>query len=495
MGIVIKQSIKGTIWSYLGVIIGFITTAYLFPNYLTTEIVGLLGIIVSYSQIFGRISLLGLQGTTSRLFPFFRNPANKHNGFLFVALLYHILGFCIFILAYFLLKPYLIKTNIDNSPLFVQYIYLIIPTTVATMIFTFLDTYNKMLYNAVFGIFLKDFVQRILLLTTTLAYVFRIINLKTFIIIYIIAICIKVIIIIIHLLLKKEINLTPKRNFITPSLRKEMVSVSLFNIIGNAGAIIVFNLDKIIINQYLDLSYTGIYTITFYFGSLVAIPSRPLIKISEPLIAEAWKTDDRETINKIYYKSCLNQLIIGGFLLLGLWVNIDNILEILGSKYYPGKWVILIIGLGYLIDMTTGTNGSIIGLSKYFRLNLLFMSILVIFMLLFMNLLVPKWGITGGATAIALALFLNNLMRFIFLKIKYEMQPFNGKFLIVIAFYLALYFIIKLIPQQFYIIDVLIRGGIIAFSSLLFYSLTPISEDIRNTIIKIFKLIKEKLIK
>ena len=47
MGIIIKQTIKGTLWSYLGVAIGFVTTAYLYTNYLSTEIVGLFGLLLS----------------------------------------------------------------------------------------------------------------------------------------------------------------------------------------------------------------------------------------------------------------------------------------------------------------------------------------------------------------------------------------------------------------------------------------------------------------
>ena len=88
------------------------------------------------------------------------------------------------------------------------------------------------------------------------------------------------------------------------------------------------------------MNNTGVYTIAFYFGTLVVIPSRPLLKISGTLIADAWKDNDLKKINNIYYKSCINQFIIGGFLFLGIWANIDNILTILGPDYQQSKWVI-----------------------------------------------------------------------------------------------------------------------------------------------------------
>ena len=96
MGIIIKQSIKGSIWSYLGVAIGFVTTAYLYSEYLTTEIVGLLGLLLSYSILFAQFSSLGINGVTARLFPYFRDKGKGHNGYLFIAFLVAAFGFSLF---------------------------------------------------------------------------------------------------------------------------------------------------------------------------------------------------------------------------------------------------------------------------------------------------------------------------------------------------------------------------------------------------------------
>ena len=81
MGIIIKQSIKGSIWSYIGVAIGFVTTSYLYTEYLTPEIVGLLGLLAAYTALSGQFFLFGIQGVTSRLFPYFRDSQKGHNGF------------------------------------------------------------------------------------------------------------------------------------------------------------------------------------------------------------------------------------------------------------------------------------------------------------------------------------------------------------------------------------------------------------------------------
>ena len=124
-----------------------------------------------------------------------------------------------------------------------------------------------------------------------------------------------------------------------------------------------------------------------------------------------------KSINEIYYKSCLNQLIIGGFFFLGIWCNIDNILIILGDGFEAAKWVIFVISLGYLIDMSTGANGQIISTSKYYKIGLLFLVILITLSLGLMFLLIPIWGIKGAAIAIAASLLIQNLINFLILYI------------------------------------------------------------------------------
>ena len=88
MGIIRQQAVKGTIYSYLGVIIGFITTAIIFPRILSTEEIGLLKLLVSFSVFFlHNLASLGFTNVINRLFPWFRDKNSGHNGFVIVALL------------------------------------------------------------------------------------------------------------------------------------------------------------------------------------------------------------------------------------------------------------------------------------------------------------------------------------------------------------------------------------------------------------------------
>jgi O-antigen/teichoic acid export membrane protein len=493
MGIIIKQSIKGSIWSYLGVAVGFVTTAYLFPNYLTTDTVGLFGLLLSWSLLFAQFSSLGFHGVTSRLFPYFRNKEKAHNGYLFISFMVMLAGFILFLIFFWFFRPYLVESNLEKSKLFADYIDLLIPLTFFALLFVQLDTFNKLLYNAVFGTFLQEFLQRILIFAVTLLFVLNVLNLHQLVLAYVIAVCAKTVVLIGFLLANGELNLKPNLKFIEPKLRKEMISVASYSILTGLGGSIVFNIDKILVNQMLGLSATGVYTIAFFFGTLVIIPSRPLLRITGTLIADAWKRNDVAYIADVYKKSCLNQFIIGAFLFGGIWINIDNILIILGPEYTEAKWVIFFIGLAYLVDMATGANAHIIAYSRYYKVALYFILVLIVLVVASMFFLIKIWGITGGAVAIAFSFTINNLIRFVFLKMKFQLQPFSSRFLLVFAAFFLAFFSSYLIPDLPLVWSILAKSS--AFTLVFGAAVIgfKVSEDASETVKKVLDILKSKL--
>lgn len=480
MGIIIKQSIRGSIWSYLGVGVGFVTTALLFPKYLSTDTIGLFGLLVAWSVLFSQFFSLGFNGITARLFPYFRNKENGHNGYLFLAFTVMLIGFILFLFTFFIISPWLIENNIEKSGLFSEYVWLLIPLTFFTLLFNALDSFNKLLYNAVLGTFLIEFLQRLFIFLIVVFFILGFINLHQLILSYTGAVSAKGVIIFFVLLLKGEMDFKPRLNFIDKELKNEMISVAFFSILTGIGGHIIFNVDKILVNHFLGLGATGIYTIASFFGMLVLLPSRSLLRISGTLIAEAWKRNDIDYISDIYKRSCLNQFIIAAFLFGGIWINIDNILAILGGDYATGKWVIFFVGLGALIDMTTGANALIIGYSKFFRMTLWFLLIQIAVFFIAMNLFIPLWGITGAGAAVAFSFSMSNLIRYLFLHIKFKMQPFVFQFWFVLVSWVVAFFVCKIIPEFDLVLDIFIRSTIFSAVYILFIIGFRTSSDIND---------------
>ena len=162
MGIIKRQTIKGSFFSYLGVAFGFVTVGLLWPRLLEPEEIGLINFFVALSAILAQIGSLGINSVSIRLFPEFRNNANKHNGFLSLGIFFLTAGTILVLIYYLGFRERIIENNTEKSFLVANYVYFIVPYTIATLFFNFFDSLHRVSYNAVIGVFMKEFVFRVL---------------------------------------------------------------------------------------------------------------------------------------------------------------------------------------------------------------------------------------------------------------------------------------------------------------------------------------------
>lgn len=493
MGIVFRQSVKGTIYVYTGLILGFITTGILFPRIYTTEQIGLLKIIVAYSSLIAMLGTLGINGATVRLFPWFRNPEKKHHGFLALILLTGLAGFVITTLLLLIFKPALMGMSIQKSPLVAQYFNYLIILVFFQIFFSILDSYYNALYNTVHGTFLREVFQRILIIVLIGLFFFDLIDFQLFVLLYVIALCVPTLYITLTLIRENQFSLKTDFGYLNRTMTISIASVSLFSILNGFSLLIIQNIDVIMINSMVGLDAAGVYTVCFFFGVVISMPSRSLYRIANIVSADAWKNNDLKTISDIYSKSCLTMFIIGMLLFLGVWVNIDNIFRITGPDYQGGKWVILFIALGSLLDMATGANSSILGTSAWYRVQTYMLVLLVVIIIAANIVLIPLLGITGAAIGSAGALTLLNILRFLFLYHKFRLQPYGMKFLYVIIAGGIAYFVSALIPvMKTLVADILLRSSVLTLLFFMPVYLLKISEDITARTDDVLRFLKLK---
>lgn len=491
MGIIKKQSIVGTFYIYVGVVLGFITTGIVFPNILNPDEIGLLKLLVSIAVMVSQFAGLGFHSPTARLFPYFRDKEKGHHGFLTLSLTVSLLGAIIFITVIMLLKPWLVRTYEESSAMFIEYFYFLIPLIIFTLFFNTLNAYYKSLYNIVVGVALKDVWQRVFILIVVFAYYFGWIDFSSLVFLYVLAIGIPAILIIISLIKCGEFRLIRDKGFITHDLARSLFNMSLYGIMNSFSGVMVLNIDILMINHLLGLGQTGIYTVTMYFGTLVSIPARSIRNISSIIIADAWKDNNKTLVNDIYKKSCLVLTTIGLLLLVGIWTNIHNIFGIIGTDYFTGRYVILFIAIANLLDMMTGVSKITLNTSKYYHY--LTWSILLLFVLIvttnlifipyFGTLFGKEYSIVGAAFASFLSKLIYNLVVWAFLWRKFGFQPFNYKYFLLAAIAVISYLASSLLPVMSLLpLDILVRGFIVTAVYLFLVYMFNISSDINSVI-------------
>jgi O-antigen/teichoic acid export membrane protein len=492
VGVIQKGSSLSTAYLIIGILLGFVTSGLILPNYFTEEQNGVITVLTSYYLIYAQIALLGLHTTVIRFYPHFKNDENRHNGFLTIMSLV-ILCSLMFFSIFFFGSLYLTPSFFNNSPLFKQYYWLVFPLTIFTVYFYLFDAYYSVRLKGSRGFFLKDVLQRILILIVMFTYIAWSFDFSRFILIYSVAVCIPTLIFVIGLLRDKQFCFTPKLGPLYKENWRYMTKISGYSLLLGISWVGINNLDAIIIEKMLGLKDAGIYGRNMFFGILVAIPYRAIHKVSSGVISNSFKENNMENIKMVYYKSSLNQTIMGIFILCGIWLNIHNVYKIIPSSYETGKYVILFVGIGNLFTMIGGVNTAVISFSPYYRWNTIFVALLLTLVVVTNIIFIPIWNITGAAFAIAVSLFLYNLMMYILLFVKYKFQPINYRhFLIMIVAagsFIAAY-IIPVIKGSF-ILDILVRSTIFALLFGMIVYFTKLSTDINNMTAEVLKRFKK----
>ncbi|MBD2703686.1 polysaccharide biosynthesis protein [Spirosoma sp. BT702] len=441
MGIIKRQTIQSSIYAYAGVAVGFFTQGIFFPNLLSEAQVGLLTLLISLSQVLSQASNLGLNGAGGRYFPYFRNADRQHNGYLLITSLITLLGFGICVLALWLARPWVVDFYQKESSLFVEYYYLLIPLTLFTVYFTVFDNYARLLYDPVTGTLLQQFVQRVLVLIAGGLYWLGWVTFPQFLGFWLFAFFMPLILIIISVARDEALFFNRTFVSINANLRRNLIRYAGLTLTSALSTQIVWTIDKVMINSKQGLGDTGIYGTASYFAAVIAIPATALYKVSGTLIAESWKSNDLKNIATIYRKSCLNQLIAGCLVFVGVAANLPNVFRFLPESYAAGYYVILWLGLGKLIDMATGVNGIILYTSRFYAYDSLFFVILIFITIAANQYLIPLYGINGAAIGAAFATFLYNLVRTLFVGFAFKLQPFTWRNVVVIALALGVWWV------------------------------------------------------
>ncbi len=483
MGIILRQSSANTIYSFAGALIGFVNVIWLFPFVLEAEQFGLTRVMISIGIIGAQVASLGMGNVTIRYFPLFRNPGRRHYGYLFLAAVIPLAGFLLLSLAGWIFQSPLIAFYADDSALFGDYYLLLFPLLFFILYFHILESYIRSLFDTVVATFFQDVLLRLFQTAVVLLYYFGWMPFGMFMWMFVGTFGLQTLLMLIYIGLRGQLFVIPDFSNLTRARFRSMAEYAAFAILGSVTAMALGNIDMLMVGGMTSLAETAVYAVSFYLASMIKIPSKALMKISQPLIAEAQYKNDMATIDIIYSKSSINQLLVGGLIFIIIGVNLDHFYQFLPEEYHAGVYVFLFIGLAKMIDMTAGLNASIIRTSPWYRFDL-YATILLVLLTIGTHLIfIPMFGITGAAIATALSVFIHNTAYVMYVQYRYGFHPFSKKTLLgitVLIIALLVAWGLPLLP--FWIADLAVRSAIAAAIVVISIFLLDLSEDLQEFI-------------
>jgi O-antigen/teichoic acid export membrane protein len=221
------------------------------------------------------------------------------------------------------------------------------------------------------------------------------------------------------------------RSVFTIAVLREMLSYGWMVFLAGIASMAIKLLDTVVLGQFVSLSMVGVYGIAAFVPTFIEAPLTALDKIANARVAYSWEKNELQNIRDIYFKSAHYLFLLGGLLFLLVTINAPHLFRLLPPQFKAGIPVVSILSLGALFNLMTGSNTAIIFTSHRFAAGTLALVGVTFVNLLLLYILIPKLGLEGAAWATCSASFLFNGFKYIYIKLRFGLQPFDKRTLLI----------------------------------------------------------------
>lgn len=487
MSKIAKQSLLTTLFAYIGVVVGYFNLLWLLPYVLKPEQIGLFKTIQDMAILLVPFAQLGIGNGITRFFP--RVSGSKFPFFTF-SLIIGTMGFLLVAFGFLLFKEQVIAIFAKNSPEVNNFLLVALLITFFSVLNTILDAFSRSYLKVAIPSFFRDVLLRLLVSFLIVGYYF---DFYAFYIlmwglggIYFLTLLAMAA----YMLHLRIFQLSFQWSELGNPFKKEFLQYSLITLLGTAGALLIMKIDSLMVSSMIGLNANAIYTIGFSIAVVIEMPRRAISQVVMPIISEKFALNQLEDINALYKKIAIHQFLLCLLIFLLIWVNIDSLYHYVPNReiYKAGKWIVLLIGLGKLSDVIFSVNAEIIVFSRFYLFNITATLIMCVAVIALNLWLIPLFGIEGAALASLLSMFIYNLIKYVYVKIRLGFDPFTWGVAKILFLGLVSWGIVHYaLPVQSLVwVDILIRSGVL----ILFYCIGAWSMHI---VPEVERWIKEKI--
>lgn len=399
MGVVARQSIRGALANYIGIILGFFTTFFVLTDCLSQSEIGLTRVMVDAAMLFSGLAQLGTNASIVRFYPYFRDDKGDH-GFFALSLILPFIGFLVFVVGFFLFKSTIVNTYAQSSPLFVDYLYLLIPLTFFALYLTVFETNASVLLRITIPKLVREVGIRLFNLIAYLLYGYGCISLDLFVILFCSSYALATLLNFAYLMSLGKVSFRIDKSFLSRRLLKDVVIYTLFM----TATVLASNIpliNSLFLGAKQGLAMVGIYNIASYIANVIEVPYRSLGAISQPLISQAVKDNNIGEVNRLGQQVALHQMLIASLLFFFIWINIQALFALIpnGSDYVDGCGVVFFLGLAKIVNSSFNIGTSILNYSKHYMMALPLIAVLTLSAIVLNQYLIPLWTLNGSACA------------------------------------------------------------------------------------------------
>jgi len=486
MGIVLNQSFKNTIITYIGFAIGGINTIYLYPVFLGATYYALSNYILSSANVIMPIFAIGMQNTLVKFYSQYETNEERSRFLSFTVLFPFLIIIPMLLVGFYFFDDILMFLSKKNI-IVKKFIWLIPFIGVCMAYFEIFYAWLRVHMHSVFGNFIKEVGLRTASLLLLMGVYYNWITVEGFVyataVVYFLAL-------LVTMFYAFSIQ-KPVFQLEIPKNTKAVLVYTFYIILSGSVANLLLDGDKMILNQYMNIENIAYYSVATYIALVISVPSRSMHQIVYPITAKLMHENKHDEMNILYKKTSINLQMVGGYVMLGIFVNINKLYEMVPPEYAGGIMVVFMIGLSKYFDLILGNNNAIIFNTKYYRTVLLLGVLLVVLTIGLNMIFIPIYGIIGSAFATLLSITLYSLAKLLFVVKKLDLYPFTKQTLYSIILTLILFVVFYFWDFPFNpIISIILKSILMTIAYVYFNYRFAISTEINEVMDKYLKKFK-----
>lgn len=473
MGKIRKQSVLNLVGLQLGQFIGLLNKGVLFPLIFieSKEYWGLIELYYGYSVMIVPLIQFGNTRIITRLLPRFASRAEALLGFVFKRMTINVILGMLLLLVF----PDEIAGFTKDSDLFLSYYHLFVIMIGAVFMFDLGQAIATARHQSHIPLWVNNITLR---LSSTLVLLFQYFygfSMPVFLSVMIGIYVLNFGILLLYVLRKEKVEFNNET--FTKKERKEFVKFGRVIGLTNVSSTAQNQIMTAIVGGAFGLEVVAIYAFAKNIYSVVEMPGRAVINATTSTVSMMVGNGEMDKVEGVYKKSSLSQFFLGAFILSMILVNIDILLNFFkDDSYYIAKTLILIMGVGKLFDFISGVNANIISNSDYYQFNLYFGIGNLVFQVASAYFLIGEYGLVGIALALAMTLVLGNVVRSVFVYMKFKIHSFEQKHIPLLLYAVAM-LAIALLPLPSTYTFTFLKDGVILLSTLLYLKFfSPLNE-------------------
>ncbi|MEM6830299.1 MAG: hypothetical protein AAF551_07265, partial [Bacteroidota bacterium] len=397
MGVIIKQSFWGTFISYVGVLVGYVNTLYLRPEFFSMDQIGLFSLIPAHAMLISPFCNLGMASSFLKHFPYVENI--QRNQLFTLLIIIVVIANSLVAVGWFASMDWIASFYQESAPEYIQYLFVTLIIIVANSIFDLFFSYSRSILKVIFPSFLRDIFLKTTSMLLVVGYATNLLNFEEAVrglaVNYVLALAL----LITQLVVKHKLRLSFQFSWISGTWTRRIFNFAAYSMLMAGSFAVLNNITYNQITSYLGTAANGIFTTAFFIGVIVEMPRRNMAIIVGPVISSAFGKKDMDQVTAINQKGSITMAAIGSLLFIGIITNLSDLFNLIpkGEEFSAGFGVTLGVCIAKLTMMVAGFPGQIINFSKFYRYNLLFQAIAALLLLFLNRLLIPSWGLNGAA--------------------------------------------------------------------------------------------------